>query len=297
MGVEAADREATSEEIDAMKELLRQAIADGAMGYTINRNRGHFRDDGKPLPSRLASDDEIVALAGVLSEFNTAIVQHSNMGAHTLDDIDWFARLGRASGRPVLWSSVNWLANLPEFWQEQLEYVEPYIREGLRLYGNTNIHLARMKDEEAYAAIICHPYTNVGMSDAGAHVDRTGSQGIPTEVLGYWVREKGLVTLEQAVNVLSFKVASIFGFKDRGLVWPGWAADLVIFDPDTIGPEPSMKAGDYPGGFERMVQHASGVDYTIVNGEVLIDHGEHTGAHSGTVIRNSWAETHRSAVA
>ncbi len=53
-----------------------------------------------------------------------------------------------------------------------------------------------------------------------------------------------------------------------------------------------MKAGDYPGGFERLVQHASGVDYTIVNGEVLIDHGEHTGAHSGQVIRNSWAETH-----
>ncbi len=76
---------------------------------------------------------------------------------------------------------------------------------------------AESKIQEAIAEIIRHPYTNVGMSDAGAHVDRTGSQGIATELLGYWVREKGLVSLEQAVNVLTFKVASIFGFKDRGL--------------------------------------------------------------------------------
>jgi N-acyl-D-aspartate/D-glutamate deacylase len=292
MGDDATEREATPEEIEGMKALLRQGVADGAIGYTINRNLGHFRDDGKPLPSRMASPEEMLALASVLSEFNTAVVQHSNMGAHTLDDIDWFASLGRASGRPVLWSSVNWLAKRPDFHREQLEYVEQYIREGLRLYGNTNIHLARIKDEQAYADIIRHPYTNVGMSDAGAHVDRTGSQGIATELLGYWVREKGLVPLEEAINVLTFKVASIFGFKDRGLVWPGWAADLVVFDPDTIAPEPPEKAPDYPGGFERIVQHASGVNYTIVNGEVLIDHGEYTGARPGHVIRNSWAEAH-----
>jgi N-acyl-D-aspartate/D-glutamate deacylase len=292
MSDDATEREATPEEIEAMKDLLRQGIADGAMGYTINRNLGHFRDDGKPLPSRMASDEEMLGLASVLSEFNTAIVQHSNMGAHTLDDIDWFARLGRASGRPVLWSSINWLAKRPDFHREQFEYVDRYFREGLRLYGNTNIHLGRIKDEAAIAEIICHPYTNVGMSDAGAHVDRTGSQGIATELLGYWVREKGRVSLEQAVNVLTFKVASIFGFKDRGLVWRDWAADLVVFDPDTIGAEESVKVGDYPGGFERLVQHASGVDYTIINGEVLIEHGEHTGARSGRVIRNSWAEAH-----
>jgi N-acyl-D-aspartate/D-glutamate deacylase len=295
MGDDATEREASPEEIEAMKDLLRQGIADGAIGYTINRNLGHFRDDGKPLPSRMASNDEMLALASVLSEFNTAIVQHSNMGAHTLDDIDWFAQLGRVSGRPVLWSSINWLANRPDFHREQFEYVDRYFREGLRLYGNTNIHLARIKDQEAYAEIIRHPYSNVGMSDAGAHVDRTGSQGIATELLGYWVRETGLVSLEQAVNVLTFKVASIFGFKDRGLIWRDWAADLVIFDPDTVGPQESEKVGDYPDGFERQVQHARGVDYTIVNGEVLIDHGEHTGAHSGRVIRNSWAEAHAAA--
>jgi len=71
------------------------------------------------------------------------------MGAHTLADIDWFARLGRVSGRPVLWSSINWLANRPDFHREQFEYVEPYFREGLRLYGNTNIHLGRIKNQEA----------------------------------------------------------------------------------------------------------------------------------------------------
>ena len=92
------------------------------------------------------------------------------------------------------------------------------------------------------------------------------------------------MSLEQAVNVLTFKVASIFGFKDRGLVWRDWAADLGGLRSGYGWAGAVREAGDYPGGFERLVQHASGVDYTIVNGEILIDHGEHTDARAGRVV-------------
>jgi len=146
------------------------------------------------------------------------------------------------------------------------------------------------QDDDVVAAIIKSPYTNVGMSDAGAHVAFAAGFGVSSLVLGYWVRQKGMLSLEQAVNILTFKVASIFGLKDRGLVWPGWAADLALFDPKTVEALESEEASDYPGGFTRMVQHARGVHYTIVNGEVLLEQGEHTGAYPGRVIRNAAVE-------
>jgi N-acyl-D-amino-acid deacylase len=401
LGEEATEREATLDEVESMQQVLRQALREGAMGFTINRNRSHYRDDGKPLPSRLASEDEMLALAGVLSEFSAGAVQHSNMGRHKTENIDWFARLGRAASRPVLWSSVNWRPDAPDLWREQLDYVESYFQKGLRLYGNTNIipsstrftlrnaqlfdmlptwrsilampleerkaaladrerrtvlhgemdddalranvpgarlrwdlikfaraalpqnkslegktvtELARLRgnadpldafldlaleedlesvfvrtdppDDKVVGEIIRSPYTNIGMSDAGAHVAFLAGYGVSSLVLGYWVRQQGLTSLEQAVHLLSFKVASIFGFRDRGLIWPGWAADLVLFNPDTIEALEPEEEADYPGGFTRMVQHARGVHATIVNGEILIENGQHTGAYPGRVLRN-----------
>jgi N-acyl-D-aspartate/D-glutamate deacylase len=138
--------------------------------------------------------------------------------------------------------------------------------------------------------IVRSPYTIVGQSDAGAHVQYISNFGVCTSLLGQYVRERQLLSLEEAVRQLTFKVASIFGIRDRGLIWPGWAADLVLFDPDTVDAEDVEEASDYPGGFTRVLQHARGMHYTIVNGEVLIDHGHHTGVYPGRVIRNGAAE-------
>ena len=82
---------------------------------------------------------------------------------------------------------------------------------------------------------------------------------------------------------LTFKVASVFGIRDRGLVWPGWAGDLVLFDSDTVESGDVEEADDYPGGFTRVLQRARGVHYTTVGGEVLIERGEHTGAFPGRI--------------
>ena len=134
--------------------------------------------------------------------------------------------------------------------------------------------------------IVRSPYTIVGQSDGGAHVQFLSNFGVCTTLLGHYVRERQLLSLEEAVRQLTFKVASVFGIRDRGLVWPGWAADLTLFDPDTVESQDVEEADDYPGGFTRVLQHSRGVQCTIVNGDVLWEDGEYTDARSGRVIRN-----------
>ena len=134
--------------------------------------------------------------------------------------------------------------------------------------------------------LIASPYTLIGLSDAGAHVVFEAGYGYSTLVLGRWVREEGALSLEEAVRKLSFMQASLYGMHDRGLLRPGFAADAVIFDPETVGAEEPDEVSDLPGGLTRLRQRASGVDYTIVNGEVLLEDGEHTGAYPGRVVRS-----------
>jgi N-acyl-D-aspartate/D-glutamate deacylase len=93
--------------------------------------------------------------------------------------------------------------------------------------------------------------------------------------------------LEQAVKRLTFESASAFGIYDRGMLRPGLAADITIFDPDTVGPLPEDVAHDFPAGGWRIRELAKGIHYTIVNGQVLLEDGRHTGALSGRVLRNS----------
>ena len=111
-------------------------------------------------------------------------------------------------------------------------------------------------DEEAVAEIIRSPYVLVGQSDAGAHLIYDAGFGYATRLLGYWVREKKIMSLEEGVRKLTFMVASIFGLRDRGLLRPGMAADLVVFDPATIREcEPEM-VQDLPANEKRFIQKA-----------------------------------------
>jgi N-acyl-D-aspartate/D-glutamate deacylase len=142
------------------------------------------------------------------------------------------------------------------------------------------------RDEEATAAILKSPITLVGQSDAGAHLVYHAGYGYATRFLGYWVREKAVMPLEEAIRKLTFMVASVFGLYDRGLIRPGMAADLVLFDPQTVREcEPEM-VNDLPGGEKRLIQRAIGVKTTMVNGSILVQDGEHTGAFPGRVLRN-----------
>jgi N-acyl-D-amino-acid deacylase len=150
------------------------------------------------------------------------------------------------------------------------------------LHGENNV------DEAAVAQILTYPNAIIGLSDGGAHVQFQSGYGFSTRLLSEWVREKQVMSLETAVRRLTFESASIFGLYDRGLLRPGMVADIVIFDPDTVKPLPLEVLHDFPTGAKRIKEPAQGIHMTIVNGQVLLEDGKHTGALPGRVLRNSY---------
>ncbi|MGZ8435130.1 MAG: N-acyl-D-amino-acid deacylase family protein [Candidatus Binatia bacterium] len=401
MGEESSERAATPAEIAQMKALVTEGMKAGAIGFSTNQNRRHMREDGRPIPSRLATDEEIVELASVLGELNCGSMQISRGTLGTArpveEDIDFFRRLASTSGRPVIWQSIAHRWNAPELWRKLLDLAQDSLASGAPSYPLTNARLfngrftlknaqtfddlpswkqvmfapveqraelfsdterrrqlrfeavedkrpttfsrrwdqiflikaaqaknqalegksveeiaqslnkdvidtfldiaveekletmfqnSGSRDEEATAEILKSPITLVGQSDAGAHLVYHAGYGYATRFLGYWVREKAVMPLEEAIRKLTFMVASVFGLYDRGLIRPGMAADLVLFDPQTVREcEPEM-VNDLPGGEKRLIQRATGVKTTMVNGAILVQDGEHTGAFPGRVLRN-----------
>jgi N-acyl-D-amino-acid deacylase len=145
-------------------------------------------------------------------------------------------------------------------------------------------------DEHRVAAKFSDPRTMIGISDAGAHVDMLCNAGYPTYLIGTFVRDKRAITLEHAIKRMTSEPAAFFGIGDRGVLKPGMAADVAIFDYDTIGSAERPEArDDLPGGGRRLVAKARGVKYTIVNGEILFDHDRHNGALPGRVLRSGAA--------
>ncbi|HUF43060.1 MAG TPA: amidohydrolase family protein [Verrucomicrobiae bacterium] len=144
-------------------------------------------------------------------------------------------------------------------------------------------------DEAAMKALLTSPYTIIGQSDGGAHVVFRTDYSYATYLLSHWVRQKQIMSMEDAIRKLTFIPASLFGLYDRGLVRQGMAADLMIFDPESIAPLEPGEAYDLPGGSRRRKQLAKGIEMTVVNGQVLIEKGEHTGAHPGKVARSGRA--------
>ncbi len=136
-----------------------------------------------------------------------------------------------------------------------------------------------------------HPRSVVTFSDSGAHVSQIMDSSLQTHVLAHWVREKNAFTLEEAIKMITHDTANAWGFEDRGLIKEGMAADLNIFDPETINPLMPEVKNDLPTGARRLVQKAEGILATIVNGVVLMRDGEHTGSYPGKLLRGPLAET------
>jgi len=143
----------------------------------------------------------------------------------------------------------------------------------------------RNNDAESQRQILGSPYSVIGTTDGGARPDKGDRTDYSTRLLGYWVREKGIMSLEDAVYRMTGKTALMHDLHDRGFIAAGKAADIVIFDPDTIAQKPREPAYDFPGGEMHVKQGAIGIDYVIVNGEVLLEGGEHTGALPGQTLR------------
>jgi N-acyl-D-amino-acid deacylase len=408
MGDESQKRVATSDEIVAMQDVVRGGMKAGALGFSISRNKGHYDPQGVHIPALWANEEEIFALADVLRELGTGVIQCGGGRAAELNG-GLMARLSEATGRTVIYNNLGQNLREPDAWKKHMARIEETSRAGIRAYplcspnrttqnftmhncqvfrgtptwhpillasdedklrayrdpvvrrklheeviehkgtklpaagyslrwydcmwvekpaleknqglkGKTIGQLAKEQgkgiidafldlvveenldtafvlaeinvDNEAMAKILTHPNAIVGLSDGGAHVQFHGGYGYCTRLLSEWVREKQVMTLEHAVRRLTFDSASALGLFDRGLLRPGMAADIVIFDPDTVRPLPESIVHDFPAGGWRVKEPAAGIMATIVNGEVLLENDKHTGALPGRVLRNTYYHAH-----
>jgi N-acyl-D-aspartate/D-glutamate deacylase len=165
-------------------------------------------------------------------------------------------------------------------------FLDTAIESDLRMFF---IQAAANQDQDLVLELIRQPNAIPTFSDSGAHVSQIMDSSLQTHLLGHWVRNEGAFTVEDAVHRMSQLPAQAWGFDDRGVVAEGMAADLNVFDLDTVTPDLPELVYDLPGGARRLRQTASGFLATIVNGEVLLDHGEPTGATPGRLLRGPLA--------
>ena len=401
MGDECQKRAATDAEIEAMRDVVREGMAAGALGISVSRNQGHYDPQGVHVPALWAEEKELFAICDVLRELGTGIIQSGGgNGAEMKNGL--MSRLSEATGRPVVYNNLNQSMRRPNEWKEQMAKVDASFAKGIRAYPtctpnritdfftmrNTQVfrglptwhplllasHEEKMRayrdpeirqklhaeavefkvttlppgicrtwwdymtvqhaalpknkhlegktvgeiakaqgkgvidafldlvveedldtaflhgennvDDDAVAQILNYPHAIIGLSDGGAHVQFQSGFGFSTRLLSEWVREKKIMSLETAVRRLTFESATIFGLHDRGLLLPGMVADIVIFDPETVRPLPHEVVHDFPTGAMRIREPAEGIRMTIVNGQILLEDGKHSGALPGRVLRN-----------
>jgi N-acyl-D-amino-acid deacylase len=380
MGEAAYTEQATPEQIEAMKAIIREGVRAGALGLSFERQPNHMDLELRLLPCNIASSDELVAAASALADVGAGTIQFGDFTRAEMTE-GLLTRIAAASGRPMIsnfagqngyeggariYPTISPFMQSPSRWtlltvatfdglpawlpvmnaepDEKRRLIQnPEVRARLRAdanrlrtdgrpgvdwdsfyVGSVGLEknqrfversvedIARELDKdpvdtffdlvleedlktsfyphskvgvEEKAAALRRPGVIPGLSDGGAHVIRRCQSHYTTFMLSYWVRETGMFSLEEAVRKLTFLPASIFGLHDRGLIRPGLAADLVVFDPDTIEAGEMDEVADFPAGAVRKRRLSQGIEYTIVNGEVLIEEGEHTGSYPGRVAR------------
>ena len=375
MGEEAMEREATADEVAAMRALVAEALRAGAIGFATSKSPTHVGWEGRPVPSRVAAWEEIAALAGCLAEAGN--VMQATLGPGLF--LDEFAAIQERTGRPVSWTALlggmlgpdghravlersaalqargvrvipqvscrplmlefNLAAPFPlesmsvmkpaaraDLAGKRVVYADPEFRRALRgkIDGGlltrafhdmqitehppdaslaerrladvaaergvhpvdlmldlslasgleTRFRLAVLNtDESVVAELLRHPATMLGLSDAGAHASQLCDACAPTALLGKWMREKRVLSLEEAVRRLTAEPADVFGIRDRGRLAAGLAADVTVFDPATVGCGPLRRVYDFPAGADRLVSDATGVRAVVVNGVVIREDG------------------------
>jgi len=144
-------------------------------------------------------------------------------------------------------------------------------------------------DQDRVLDFLRHPNAIPTFSDSGAHVSQIMDSSIQTHMLGHWVRNEQAFTVEEAVHRMTGVPAAAWGFANRGVLAPGMAADINVFDLETISPNLPELVYDLPGGARRLRQTATGIKATLVNGEVLVADSEPTGTRPGQLVRGPMA--------
>ena len=139
----------------------------------------------------------------------------------------------------------------------------------------------------ALANLIQNPKVLPGLGDAGAHVSQIMDAGWASFMLSHWVRETGTFSMEEAIRRMTSDSARVMGLADRGVLAAGMRADVNVFDADQVAECHPEMVHDFPGGAPRFIQRAVGYKATLVNGEVSLIDGEHTGVRAGQVLRHA----------
>jgi N-acyl-D-aspartate/D-glutamate deacylase len=380
MGEEANKREATAFEISEMATLVREAMAAGAIGFATSTSPAHNGEGGFPMPSRLASDEEMMQLTLAMSSQGGGVYMVTKGGQMP---VSFLESLAAASHRPVMVAALlhnstnpngvfNDLKAITEANQRghkltgqvsccplsmDFTFASAYPVEGLsswkpalglqhdelkaclasaefrtkvkeelsqaatfRLFNSEweKVHVVETfksenqvyeqqsiaalalengldpldfalnlaleedlrtvftamllnSDTEAVGKMLNHPHSLVSLSDAGAHLTFFNDAGFGLHLLGYWSRDMGAMSLSQAVHQLTAQPAEILGLKNRGLLREGYAADLLLFDPQTVGRGPKKRVFDLPLGAPRLHTDAMGVHGVWVNGQLIAD--------------------------
>ncbi len=401
MGDACYEREATEDEIDKMRGLVREAMAAGAAGLSSTHAPTHLDSEDRPVPSRLASKHELEALVMEAGSFNGGSISYlpySSIGGLDEEDGEFLIQLALASRLPILIQGLGARSKVDAptaDWAGSRDYLErarkvgagvysmlmarpfnrpfsllagtslfqgvfafdrlfseastaaeriamlrdPAYRDAIRnavqnpnrdsslgttlpppqfgviqinrasrpenqkLMGRSMEEIARERGtapmdvmveialsedldvefiwkseteawkEGTYLAST-HPHMIIGTSDGGAHLGRDDGSEFSSYFLRYWVREWGKWELEEAIRQLTQQPAALLGLSGRGMLLPGYAADIMIFDPDEIGPGRKEFVHDFPNGEGRWSSRAEGIYATIVNGVPIVLDGE-----------------------
>jgi N-acyl-D-aspartate/D-glutamate deacylase len=376
---DATRRAATGDEVAQMRRIVLEAVEAGACGFSTTRSYQHNGEAGVPMPSRLADDQEMLALSGALREGRKGLLM---MTKASDTPVPWIETLAAAADRPYLVAALLHSNLTPEATFEDLKHIanarsrgrqmygavsacplnfeftmhEPYVFEGLAAWQplmkmdesqvgkmladpafrqslkdelairarrmftgewdkafvaqvadpahasyegqsieasarNKGVHpvdfmldLALAEnldtlftatllnsDENAVGRMLNDPNAIVSLSDAGAHLTFLCDAGFGLHLLGYWVRERKLMPLEQAVKKLTLEPARLAGIRDRGTIAAGNWADLLLFDPATVGRGRSERVYDLPAGASRINTPGKGVRGVWVNGQLIAD--------------------------
>ena len=405
MGERAVGEQATDTELERMKHLLQSSIEEGGLGLSSSRSFTHSDGDGQPVPSRAASEDELLTLCdvtgglpGTTLEFITDGCLHGFSEA----EVDLMARMSLRAGRPLNWNVFTIDSKEPGRFANQLRAQEAAAERGAEVVALTMptlvgltmsfltyspIHQlpgwrkvlslpleerkaalrkpevreallagSRSPDAGVFARVADFPnfrigetysdanaalsgrlvkeiasergqgdfdtlidivladdlktvlwpdppdndagswalrleawengHTLLGGSDAGAHLDRMCGAPYTTDFLADCLRGRKLWPLERAVEALTDRPARLFGLKERGRIEPGFHADLVLFDPETIGSGEIHERTDLPGNSARLFAESTGIRRVFVNGEAIVVDGRPTDATPGTLLRS-----------
>jgi N-acyl-D-aspartate/D-glutamate deacylase len=380
MGGDASTRAATDGEIAQMREIVREAMRSGAVGFASSTSPAHNGEGGLPMPSRLAEDREMEALVDAMSEAGRGVYMLTKGGQTS---VPFLESLAARSGRPVMIAALLHNATNPQPVLDDLDGIaqanargrrligqvsccpltmdftlaSPYPMEGLKgwkpalgvagaalravladpsfrdalraelatkakfrlfngewdkiqiveaaasenaSYEQRNLgDIARDEgrdpldvmldlalaenletiftaellntDEQAVGRMLNHPHTIVSLSDAGAHLTFFNDAGFGLHLLGHWARDLKAMTMSEAVRRLTAHPAQVLGIEDRGRIREGFAADLLLFDPATVGRGPKRRVFDLPGAGPRLTTDAVGVHGVWVNGTPVAD--------------------------